>query len=275
MVHSQSSNGLIFTWWGCCGLCLCHKPTELAHSFLFRSCICFYLYGPFDCISFHQVSKQLSVFLLCSSNLISSSFVLSIICLFMKVSFSPDIIPNGWLGLKHQLTSVFGRLVKQKYRIKTYFQIFKLYSVQNMLFSVLHTQYYTSMITDRIRRHEWAFVLILDLVVGLCPVGPCLVGFCWKSVGWYSSNLSLHIKMSPNCAAFSVACAPLSVHITPIVMSAPLTAAKARIPCKRMPLSQRHHLPHSCESPRPPTAVLPFSTTPPRYRHQPPTTPTL
>ena len=23
----------------------------------------------------------------------------------MKVSFSPDIIPNGWLGLKHQLTN--------------------------------------------------------------------------------------------------------------------------------------------------------------------------
>ena len=88
-------------------------------------------------------------------------------------------------------------------------------------------------------------------------------------------NLNLHIKMSPNCAAFSVACAPLSVHITPIVMSAPLTAAKARIPCKRIPLSQRHHLPHSCESPWPPTAVLPFSTTSPRYRHPPPTTPTL
>ena len=25
--------GLTFTWWGCCGLCQRHKPTELAHPF--------------------------------------------------------------------------------------------------------------------------------------------------------------------------------------------------------------------------------------------------
>ena len=131
------------------------------------------------------------------------------------------------------------------------------------------------MITDQIYQHDWAFVRILNLVAGLCPVGPCLVGFCWTSVGWHSSNFNLHIKKSPTCAAFSVACAPLSVHITLIVMSTSLTAAKAQIPRKCMPLSQRHHLPHSCESPWPPTAVLPFSTTPPRYRHQPPTIPTL
>ena len=31
--------------------------------------------------------------------------VLSTIYLFMKVSFSPDIIPSGWLGSKHQLTN--------------------------------------------------------------------------------------------------------------------------------------------------------------------------
>ena len=74
--------------------------------------------------------------------------------------------------------------------------------------------------------------------------------------------------------SFSVACAPLSVHITPIVMSAPLTAAKARFPRKCMHLSQRNHLPHSCSSPWTPT-VLPFSTTSPRYRHPTPTTPTL
>ena len=131
------------------------------------------------------------------------------------------------------------------------------------------------MITDQIYQHDRTFFRILNLVAGLCPVGPCLVDFCWKLVGWHSSNLNLHITKSPNCAAFSVNYAPLSVHITPIVMSAPLTAAKARIPRKCMSLSQRHHLPHSCESPWPPTAVLPFSTTPPGYRHQPPTTPTL
>ena len=99
------------------------------------------------------------------------------------------------------------------------------------------------MITDQICQHGWAFFRILNLVAGLCPVGPCLVGSCWTSVGWHSSNFNLHIKKSPNCAAFSVACAPLSVHITPIVMSAPLNAVKARIPRKCMPLSQRNHLP--------------------------------
>ena len=29
--------GFTFTWWGCCGLCLWHKPDELAHPFLFCS----------------------------------------------------------------------------------------------------------------------------------------------------------------------------------------------------------------------------------------------
>ena len=80
------------------------KSTELAHSFLFCSCVYFCLYGPFNCISFHQFSRQLSFFWLCSSGLISALLVLSTLCLFMKVSFSPDIIPSGWLGSKHQLT---------------------------------------------------------------------------------------------------------------------------------------------------------------------------
>ena len=33
------TSGLTFTWWGCCGLCFYHKPTEFAHSFLFCSCV--------------------------------------------------------------------------------------------------------------------------------------------------------------------------------------------------------------------------------------------
>ena len=32
-VSGNSARGLTFTWWGCYGLCLTHKPTELAHSF--------------------------------------------------------------------------------------------------------------------------------------------------------------------------------------------------------------------------------------------------
>ena len=48
--------GLTFTCWGCCGLWLWHKPAELAHSFLFCSCVYFCLSGPFNCISFHKFS---------------------------------------------------------------------------------------------------------------------------------------------------------------------------------------------------------------------------
>ena len=94
--------GLTFTWWGCCSLCLWHKPTELSHTFFFCSCVCFCLYGPFNCISFHKFSQQLSAFSLCSSDLISVLLALSTIYLFMKVSLSADIILCVWLGLKHQ-----------------------------------------------------------------------------------------------------------------------------------------------------------------------------
>ena len=70
-------HGLTFTWWGCCGLCFQQKPTEFAHSFLFCSCVCFRLYGPFICISFHKFPQLLSAFSLCSSGLISALLVLS------------------------------------------------------------------------------------------------------------------------------------------------------------------------------------------------------
>ena len=46
-------------------------------------------------ISSHEFSRQLSVFSLSSSGLISALLVLSTICLFMKGSFSPDIVPRG------------------------------------------------------------------------------------------------------------------------------------------------------------------------------------
>ena len=69
------------------------------------SCACFCLYGPFDCISFHKFSRQLSAFSLCSCSLISALWVLSTVYLSIKVSLSPDIIICGWLGLKHQPTN--------------------------------------------------------------------------------------------------------------------------------------------------------------------------
>ena len=64
--------GLTFSWWGCYGSCLRHKPTERAHSFLFCSCVCFCLSSPLNCISFHKFSRQLCAFSLCSSGLISA-----------------------------------------------------------------------------------------------------------------------------------------------------------------------------------------------------------
>ena len=49
-------HGLTFTWWGCCKLCQRHEPAVLAHSFLYYSCVCFCLYGPFNFISIHEFS---------------------------------------------------------------------------------------------------------------------------------------------------------------------------------------------------------------------------
>ena len=47
--------------------------------------VCFCLCGPFNCISFHKSSRQLSTFSLCYSCLNSAFLVLSTIFLFMKV----------------------------------------------------------------------------------------------------------------------------------------------------------------------------------------------
>ena len=99
----DSPHGPTFTWWGCCRLCFWQKPTELAHSFLFCSCVCFCLYGLFECISFHKFCWQLSAFSLCSSGHISALVAPLTINLFRKVSFGPDIVLCGWLGLKHLL----------------------------------------------------------------------------------------------------------------------------------------------------------------------------
>ena len=80
-----------------------HKPAELAHSFLFCSCVYFCLCGRFNCISFHKFSRQLSVSSLCSCGLSSVLLVLWTLYLFMKVYLSPDMIAKGLLGSKHQL----------------------------------------------------------------------------------------------------------------------------------------------------------------------------
>ena len=102
-------------WWISWRLCFWHKPTELTHSFLLCPCVCFCDYGPFNCTSFHKFSRQLSAFSLCSPGLISALLVLSTKYLFMKVSFSPDIILCGWLGSKQQLTNLSSNHNSVKY----------------------------------------------------------------------------------------------------------------------------------------------------------------
>ena len=99
LLQQQSAPSCLVVVW----LCHRHKPTKLAHSFLFCSCVCFCLYGPFSSISFHKFSRQLFAFTFCSFGLNSALLVLSTLFLFMKVSFGPDIIPSGWLGFKRQL----------------------------------------------------------------------------------------------------------------------------------------------------------------------------
>ena len=94
---------LTFTWWRCYSLCLRHEPTELAHSSLFCPCVYFGLYGPFNCISFHEFSDNSPL----SHSVLPIWMVLSNICHFMRVPFGPDTIPRGWLGSKHQLTNTF------------------------------------------------------------------------------------------------------------------------------------------------------------------------
>ena len=80
--------GLPFTWWGCYGLCLWHKLTELAHSFSFCSLVCFCLYGPFNCISPPKFSRKLSVCSFCSSGLIPVLLVLSTVYISLWKSSS-------------------------------------------------------------------------------------------------------------------------------------------------------------------------------------------
>ena len=67
---NRSLRRLNFLWWGCWGLCPRHKPAGLAHYILFCACVCFCHHGPFNCISFHKFSWQLSTFSLCSSGLV-------------------------------------------------------------------------------------------------------------------------------------------------------------------------------------------------------------
>ena len=82
-----------------------HKSSELALSFLFCSCVYFSLMTP--SIVFHSINSPnncpFSHSVLPVLSLPYWSFQL--LCLFMKVSFSSDVIPSCWLGSKHLLTN--------------------------------------------------------------------------------------------------------------------------------------------------------------------------
>ena len=79
----------------CCDLYFRHKPTELAHSFSFCSCVSFCLYGPFKCISLHKFSRQTLRFLTLFFRSYFCLIFLSAIYLFLKVSLSLDITLCG------------------------------------------------------------------------------------------------------------------------------------------------------------------------------------
>ena len=88
---------LSFTWWGCCGLCFWHTLSKLAHSFLFCSCVCFYLYGAFNCISFSKFSRQLSTYSLCSSGLISICFTGPFNYMYISLSLKKFCFSRLWM----------------------------------------------------------------------------------------------------------------------------------------------------------------------------------
>ena len=93
-------------------LCLWHKPTELAHSFLLYSCVYFCLYGLFNYISFHKFSRQLSAFSLFFESCFCPTGPFNYISLYESLSqlwYNPLWLTGhkalcGWLGIKHQLT---------------------------------------------------------------------------------------------------------------------------------------------------------------------------
>ena len=59
VVVFTSPRGLTFTWWGCCGWCFWHNPTELAHFLKFCSCVYFCHCGPFRDPQTHVTGRSL------------------------------------------------------------------------------------------------------------------------------------------------------------------------------------------------------------------------
>ena len=70
-------------------------PTPFFFFFKFCSCVHICLCGPFNYISFHKFSRQLSVFSLCSSSLVYALVVLSTIYLFLEKSASALVLDGA------------------------------------------------------------------------------------------------------------------------------------------------------------------------------------
>ena len=100
-----SPRELTFTWWGCCTFYFWHKPTTFAHS-VFILFLCLFLsLWPFQLYFIPSLLPTTLRFLTLFFRSYFCLLVLSTLYLCMAVSFSPDIIPSGWLGSNHQLTN--------------------------------------------------------------------------------------------------------------------------------------------------------------------------
>ena len=78
--------------------------TSRACPLLFILFLCLSVFVTLSTVFYSISSPNNTVLSLCSSGFISALLVLSTIYLFMKVSFSPDVIPSVWLDSKHQWT---------------------------------------------------------------------------------------------------------------------------------------------------------------------------
>ena len=95
--HHHGPQRLTFTWWVCCSLFFDrNQPSTTFYSVLVSISVFIALSTIFHFIN----SPDNSPLSHCSSSLISALMVLSAIYLFMKVSFSPEVILLWLIGLK-------------------------------------------------------------------------------------------------------------------------------------------------------------------------------
>ena len=96
--HTHSLCGLTFTWWGSCGVFFffLHKPNELVHSFFYSVLVSISVFVALSTV-FHCMNSPDNVPL--SHSVLPVLFLpywsFQLYYLFMKVSFSPDIIRCG------------------------------------------------------------------------------------------------------------------------------------------------------------------------------------